>query len=318
MAVEFKDIIELIKAIAWPTVVVTTVILLRKPLAKFISELGGRATKVSFFQFAIELTTMPEFKATWSVGSDDVRKLSPATVFDSAAQSLFNQIADSTASDYAIIDLGKEKHWLTSRLYIFAVMLERMRNLECLVFLETQGDTRRRFLGVASPSQVRWALAQRYPWLEAAFAEAYSEVSPKPPNTAFPYILSAQGGLQTYTANDLARHFIEKIQQNVAPTTDAHEWVTLEQQLLWEHAAWLDGDRRQRDLADILQMPWVLDSVDTPANKRARAVLRRDGLFVALVDEEGIFRSLVDRQALLEQVGRHYAEPTEDESVTKQ
>jgi hypothetical protein len=82
---------------------------------------------------------------------------------------------------------------------------------------------------------------------------------------------------------------------------------------LWEHAVWLDNEERRRILNPLLQTSSFLDSVDMPSEKRSRAILRREGEFVALVDEHGRFKGLIDRQAMTEQVAKKYAEPTEDE-----
>ena len=83
--------------------------------------------------------------------------------------------------DYAVFDLGDGWRWLTSRLFIFATMLERMRGLRCCVFFESSGRVSKRFLGTAEPAAVRWAFAHRYPWLNPAFADAYAKnVSPTP------------------------------------------------------------------------------------------------------------------------------------------
>ena len=313
-----------IVGIAWPLVVLIALYRLREPLAKFVSELGGRATKVSVFQFSVELATIPEFKPTYVVGYETLRNLTPSTAFDSGTTTLFEQISDVSASDYAIIDLGVKEKWLTSRLYIFALMLGRMRNLKCLVFLETRGEVRRVFLGSATPDQIRWTLAQKYPWLEAAFVHAYSGAIPNPANMATandPFIFSDHGALIAYKANDLVQHYVDAIQQNVEPPpplpNEPEEWIPLYDTFnnpYWERTAWLDGDLRANFLVPVLQTASVVDSVDIPAETRVRSILRRSAAFVALVDQNGVFQALVDRQELLDQVAKKLAAPTENGS----
>jgi hypothetical protein len=59
------------------------------------------------------------------------------------------------AFDYAVFDLGDGRKWLTSRLFVFATMLERMRGIRCCVFLESSGVVEKRFVATASPNAVR-------------------------------------------------------------------------------------------------------------------------------------------------------------------
>ena len=300
------DLVELSWGICWPLVVVVALVVFHKPLSRFLEQLGRRATKLSVFQFAVELSTVPEFSPAWSGPFlQDVRQPSPADEFSSSAMALFEQIRDDTAFDYAVVDLGTGHQWLTSRLFIFAIVLKRMRGLQCFVFLETRGDVRKRFLGLASPDRVRWALSRRYPWLEAAFANAYSQIPDHQTR-------SVHGALEPWGATELARLFLQQIQQDRQPDSDENEWVTLTDQETWEHAKWLDAARLESILGNDLQVSWVKDSPDVSPAERAKAVLRRDDPFVALVDEEKKYRSLIDRQALVEKVVKRLVEPSDD------
>ena len=85
---------------------------------------------------------------------------------------MLEQVQSTKPADFAIIALEAGEAWLTSRLYIAAVMMERMRGTQVFVFVERTASTERRLLAVASVRQLRWALARRYPWLEAAFVRA--------------------------------------------------------------------------------------------------------------------------------------------------
>jgi hypothetical protein len=317
-----KEFIEFIKVIVWPLVVAGALVGFYQQIARFLDELGRRATKVSVYQVAFELATVPEFAPSWSIGSIDVRGLSSADIFDSVADTLFKQLMGNVQADYAIVDLGEGKQWLTSRLFIFAVVLERLRGLRSFVFLERCGGVRRRFVGVASPDQVRWALARHYPWLEAAFAQAYSSVTPYDPRQrtdpyifSDPYAFSDPNAPQLPLAKQLVRSFLHNIQQNQDPPPDQMEsWESFTTQAgkLWERANWLDGERLERDLQGVLQTSWLLDSPDIASSRRTEAILRREGHFVALVEESGRFRRLVDRQAILEQVASKMGIPPGD------
>jgi len=266
--------------------------------------------KFSIFEFALELSALPEFTPNWSAPSlTDVRQPSPADQFSSNAMALFDQIRSDAASDYAVIDLGTGQQWLTSRLFIFAVLLQRMRALQCFVFVETVGETRQKFIGMASPEGVRWGLARRYPWLEEAFAQAYGTL-------ANFQILSNSGALDTWQATQLVQFYLQRIQQNVLPTTDVPEWVTLGTQQTWEHAKWIDAQRLERVLHAVLDDSWIPDSPDEISTARTKAVLRRRGPFVASVDGDRKFKTLIDRQALLEALAARFAAATETEAAS--
>jgi hypothetical protein len=296
MTVEFKDIIALINAIAWPAFAVITLAVFRKPLLRLFQEIGKRVTKFSAFDVSIELTKVAEFTPSWSGPYlSDVRQLTPADEFSSAALALFEQIESDVASDFAIIDLGVGQQWLTSRLFIFAILLERMRGLRCFVFVETRGNVRRRFVGTATPVEVRWAISHKYPWLEAAFAKSYSALPDY-------QIRSIHGSIDPWKATQIVNAYLSEIQQDHEPDSDQIEWVCLKQQQLWEHAKWISGSRIDRLLGSILNDSWFLDSPDISNEEKTKAILRRKGQFVALVDEERKFRRLVDRQDLLEKV----------------
>lgn len=302
MTVTLNNIIQLISDLVWPTVVVIAFVKFHKPLSLFLEELGRRATRISVFQFSVELPAASEFRPDWKVGpfDSDLRHSTSADQLMSGVATLFEQFRDDKALDYAVIDLGIGKEWLTSRVFIFALMLERMRSLRCIVFLETSGNVRRRFLGIASPNKVRWAIAQRYSWLECAFAQAYSQINNY-------RIMSVQGALDPQAAKDLVRHFLEQIQgPEPGPGMDASEWIALRDptgtQPRWEHAKWFDGASLERELYSILDDSCIPISPDVPTDEQVQAILRRKGPFVALVEEGGRFKSLVDRQALLDQV----------------
>jgi hypothetical protein len=313
MVIGFKDIITLIQALFWPVVVVVALIIFRDPLSRFLRGMGQRATKLSAFQFTVELAAVPEFAPTWSVLNSDVRQLTSANVFDSASQTLFAQFASEVGFDYAVVDLGTGQEWLTSRLFIFAIMLQRMRGLKCFVFLETDGSVRKRFLGVATPDSIHWSLAMTFPWLEQAFAKSYAQISPQ--------IRSVQGALETWVATNLVRDFITEIQSVQPPdATVENEWVAftpknqLPPQQLWEHGQWLSAADVEQILGGLLQASQVQASPDFPLSRRTQAILRCEGAFTALTEDRGRFKQLIDRYSLLEQVAAYLEENFDDSS----
>jgi hypothetical protein len=306
--------------LAWPVVAAAALYWYREPLTRFLEGLGQRVTKLALFEFAIELATMPEYAPVWKIGADDVRRLTSAQVFDSGTQTLFEQMAIQPGSDYAVVDLGFGNQWLTSRLYIFALMLARMRNLRCFVFVHTRGEVYRRFLGVATPEAIRWALARRYPWLEHAYINAQHSLYAGDPASlsadASVQILSDYGSLDWYRARQLVNQYVTLIQQSVAPPSETQtEWEELEAQpptpALWERTEWITVPLLADLLSGVMDEAHVEDSPDLPSQMQAAAIARRPAPFVALVDKERVFHALVDRQVLLEKLAVHFAEGSE-------
>ena len=165
-----------------------------------------------------------------------------ASIADSTRM-ILEQAQSTMPADYAVIDLGAGEEWLTSRLFIAAVMLERMRGVKVFVFLETTAAQAHRFVAICTLSQIRWSLACRYPWLEAAWLRAYTTVFPAfapagvtVPNGAAwlpdPLIISpapspiqsATGALEPWNARNVVGQFIQLLQiaaELVQPPTSA-------------------------------------------------------------------------------------------------
>src|SRR5438309_7526446 len=318
--------IDVTRVLVWPLVALMALIALRKPLAAMLGDVGKRATKFSVWQFAVELSTVPELAPAWNVPyAGDVRQLTNAAVFDSATTTLFEQLASTGASDYITVDLGSGDQWLTSRLYIFAVMLRRLRGLRCIVFTATVGEVRGSFVGWAEPTDVRWMLAMKYPWFETAYAHALATVEPG--------IMSHEGGMVNYVANRVVREFLAQIQAlgpavpepsaNLVPAASQAgsaaapaDWISLpraspaEPQGM-EHAAWITARLLEQVIGPRDTDNAFADSPDITPEKRAQAIARREGPFVALVNPTGRFKGLVDRQALLESIATGYAQSGE-------
>jgi len=133
------------------------------------------------------------------------------------------------AVDYAMIDLGTGQNWLTSRLFAVAIM-RGMQALKTFVVVDSLGKIQDRFLGLVPPDTLRWAIAREYPWLERAYAAAYSST------ISNQLIRSESGALDEVAAATLLQQFISSIQAR--QTGGAGEWVELGTQK-WEHASWV-------------------------------------------------------------------------------
>jgi hypothetical protein len=223
-------------------------------------------------------------------------QLGPGIVSSSYVMDLLNRIQGEGVVDYAIIDLGSGTSWLTTRLFIFAILLRRMRSLRAFVLVETREGIEKRFLGVKSPEAVRFSLAREYPWLERAFANAYAAT----PNLT---IRSESGALEPHAAGTVVERFIhdESIQSKARPQDD--EWIQLSSGTS-EHARWINRSLIERLFGVSPLQSSVEDVDDLTSTQRTAAILACHGPFVALVDKDRRFKALVDRNALLERAVR--------------
>lgn len=311
MNINWTLVVEVIKALAWPIVAGFALYLLRRPLVELVAQVARRARKVSVFEVSVELETLPELQPSWSVGDMDPRRLSSALIFDNPSQTLFQELLKPAQADYAIVDLCSGDAWVTSRLFIFSLILDEVTGLRAFVFLESAAGTRRRFLGVASPSNVRRALGRRYPWLEEAFARALHGMYPNVPQSESPGVskFSAdQTSLFTPAEQKmvtcLVKRFVDGVQRKTdPPENEKQSYLQIgTEPNTWERAHWIDGERLERDLGDVLERAWVDESLDSPRSLVSESVIRRNASFVALVDSDRRFVGLVDRYALLTQM----------------
>jgi hypothetical protein len=58
-AFDVKDFILLVQATAWPLTTLAGLFYFRRPLRKLFEELSGRASKITIFDFSIELAKVP-------------------------------------------------------------------------------------------------------------------------------------------------------------------------------------------------------------------------------------------------------------------
>jgi hypothetical protein len=306
-----------------------------------VTALGARVSKLSVFK--VELELVPAASAAVSTPLlDDIRSATTSATISDSSRMMLDQVQTGTQADFAMIAIGEGKEWLTSRLYIAAVMLERMRGVQMFVFVEKSPTTGRRLIAVASVPHVRWTLAQRYPWLEAAWARSYvalfpatvaAGTAPLPPNVAFlpdprtlagqpPIIKSTTGATEPYAARQLVSRFIDSLQQPPAPlatpmapgppaATGADDWVVLGPGTR-ERARWVTRELLTDLLPPDALRAWTDVFRDAPTARRTRAVLRRAGPFVALVEgPDREFARLVNRRALLEDIATSLGEEPE-------
>jgi hypothetical protein len=190
-------------------------------------------------------------------------------------------------------------------------MLQRMRALRCLVFVETHDGIVGRFLGIATSDSVHWLLAHHYPWLEQSYINAQCARVP------LIEIKSRNGSLEASVANKIADEFLrslDKYQPKDQPPDHVKEWVFLENAGYWEHGSWINRFLLEKGLNDAFEKyEYFEDSRDTSQSERIKAILRRKGSFVALVDKDRVFLRLIDRKKLLEEIAAKIASVSDEQ-----
>jgi hypothetical protein len=318
------DLPSLLRAITWPVIVVIAFFLFRSSLGDLVGILGRRIQKFSFGGVSLELAQVSEIKPPQTLDTE-IRQLDAGLYPQSGVSgltTLINQLQRGGKQDYIVIDFGSEasRRWLTSRLYLLVLLITLLDRQLCLVFVETVGDVRKRFVGMAFPSRVRWGLARTYSWLETAAAGVYglalgslqcvppgvlqfnpAAVLQFDPNTGF---------LPDFQLSQLVQQFLMAIRAPQlppgTPMPDAGEWVPVGNQLL-EHAKWLDGPKIEHVLGSDLDASYVMLSPNQTFGDLGDAVLRQHGHFVAVVDTDKTFRGLVDRSAVLEKLATEFS-----------
>ncbi len=251
-----------------------------------------------------------EFKTDWSdFSGSDARKL-----FYHESMSFPGPLIESMSKpehiDFMIVDLGTGNKWLTSRLFIFTVMLMKMREMRCLVFLRSMDDIVRRFIGLASAKDVLYSLISTYPFLEKAYSEVQSfGGSPiKKPDL--------------YQSKDMVLNFLtnpEILQPTKSPPDDSDGWVNLTKSdgtQVMEHAHWLDLEILSGVCGSSINYEaWVEVDPDKSKANKISAILRRTGRFVAMVDKDRRFKHLIDRYSVLEDLAMHATESATESPV---
>jgi hypothetical protein len=301
------DLVEIVVGLAWPIVVLVAIVLLRRQLPSIAQAAARQGFKLSGAGVSLEVNAatalpMPEI-AFGQVG----QPLPSSTVGGSGSTELERLFQPATPLDYAVIDLGTGHSWLTSRIYLFALMLRRMRSMEEFVFVQTSAAVTGSFLAHVSLERVRWRIAQRQPWLEQAYAQAYSNAWTDP--TLSMNITSDLGELDYWPATQVVQRFLAGIQRQKPAGTSNPGWVdvtvppsigTVPGQSWEEHADWVDGLMLRDLFKDAPVFEFVVDAPGLPQSQRTEWILHMDTRFVAVVDRAQRFDKLIDRTRLLD------------------
>lgn len=337
----FGNFFSLVQAIVWPVVVVAVVLIFRKQLPKLVQTLSGRISSLTAAGVTLEFAAAEPAEETLRRLDEIKEPSSTGPPPPSGIRSLLELAKASPPADYLVIDLRDGLAWLTSRLYLFAVVLPPVLALRCFVFVGTRDLVPRYFLGLASPESVARALERRYPWLHTARVETQLQplVTGQAPNRYLswhPYgdteaavkrllqgtatvnwglpqaealgeivqaLVSPIDLFQPGQIETFVNRFLEnpKLRRPHNVTALDEDWVHLN--TVDEHAHWIKDEQHLLDLigTDLHREQVVVNST-TDDEVLEKAVLRKRGDFVAVTDPEGRFNQLIDRIALLERV----------------
>jgi hypothetical protein len=313
------DIAATLSAVLWPIVVLTVLFAYRSKIPALIEGLASRISKIEFAGVSLELARAKPFVPEWA-GSPtalDLRhKATALQVTDSTERTFLTQLIDEGTGDYAEINLGTGGEWLTSRLFIMAIVFAQMKGIGCFVFVETSGSVRKRFVGWAEPARIRWALAKRYPWLERAYAEAYAAINSqgnvvivsRHGRFGYPYAPGDPGA-----SIDLLKEFLQRIQQPFPPPpipAEQNEWVVVDPATnTHERARWINAEELERVLEDDCSTAVVHSSELRSKNAagQLKAFLAVPARLVAVVSDDQRFEYLVRRDVLVEQLAKSMA-----------
>jgi hypothetical protein len=316
------DVADLVGAVVWPLVILPGVYLFRVPLRQLVGRIGTSASSLSIGPGGVKIdfgSAVAKVASEETTVLGDLRSAAPALA-DSAASTMFEQLAAEDPAPHLLVDLGEGREWLSSRLYLFAVMLASMRRTRTLVFVETLNGLRGRFVGLATTVQVHYALARTYPWLEADYANAYATAttnwrSQSAPQNREPFVLDHYGRLSQGVAQPIVSLFLTNIKirppaGNVLPA----EWLdeTVNGVPLNEHAHWLKGSDVERILGAALERwAYITETMPRSPSEIAAATVRMSGHdSVALVDDQHRFKGvIVDRRQALEALGSQSPDP---------
>jgi hypothetical protein len=298
--------VELSRSLAWPAVAVLVGLAFWKPLSLFLTSLGGRISKLSAFKVEIELASAKSPPATPLL--DEIKSETyHAPMVDSSRQML-EQVQSTAPADYTLIELGHGREWLSTRLFIAAVMMQRMRGVQAIVFVEACETTERRFVAVVGAGRLRWILAQRYPWLEGALVSAMAQVYQypieDPRTTQQQRITTDTGALEPWQAQQFVRNFLNAVQTRDAAARASPEppkgWLRFQD--YDERAEWLDRRLLHALLPEDAFQACIQPRYDDSRAKKSRALLRCRAPFVALLGDDGRFLRLLNRQKHLEEL----------------
>jgi hypothetical protein len=325
MTLQPIDIPSILSALAWPSVVAAALFVFRHSAADLAKLVSERVQKLSFAGFGVEFATVRN--VTPASLDVELRQMSGAPPSPSGSANIYQLYQDllyGGPQGYVVVDLGSDEkpQWITSRLYLLAYLITLIDPKISMVFVETFGGVRQRYIGFASPDDVRWALARRYVWLEPAMAGAYAMLARgnfmpvanpttgQIPPPSGPQVDRNTGRLDVSQASQLMSAFLANVRGTVPPPNAlkewARDWIDLGDGAA-EYAVWLNARRLERRLGKALSRACVIVPPNEALDDLGPAVLKQQGNYVAVLDSERQFQGLLDRYAILDRFVRDYS-----------
>lgn len=295
-------VVQVVKAGLWPLVVVIGFVLFRDSIRACLSAIGMRASKFSAFSFTIELASLPDAQPWSGPVLDDLKSEFALETLDSSG-SLFEAIKDTTPVDYttpveyATVDLEDGKAWLTSRLFILAALIPRVRPIQRIVFV---CNAAKRFLGECSVTAVAEALAKRYPHLEEEYLRINVSAAQSNGKTQLNLRRSMLGPMAPGEATQMLSQFLLAVRNGGVTGTPG--WTSLGRYV--EHAEWITNSLIIELSDKRLNTVPVTRDTSEDGTFAARILLQRAQDYVAIVGIDGRFLRLVDRRKAIDQVIR--------------
>ena len=289
------DFVDAADKLAWPITVLILALAFYKPVRRLLEQLGLKGGEISIGSLSVKFPELKEAALDADVTAFQAGD-AVSLVSNSAKTTLLNMLREPGRKDYIVISLGEGAGWLSSRLFIFALMLQRMKGLRSIVFLDGSAP---KFLGTASPEHVRWALAREQPWLEKAYVTAMGQFAYVSPSS---FVVSNEGALDPQTANDVVKAFIYEVRSAAQNGVFAQApiWAGLPDGTVEVGSTWLIGADLVRQLDTDLHKDAITEGGDPQSD--ARTLLQCKAQTVARVKSSGEFASLIDRTAYLNQV----------------
>jgi hypothetical protein len=242
-------------------------------------EVGGFSLQLALVQLPAPLSTEP------------LGTLRGEVLPDSGSRAFSVLLRHPAPIAYSVVSLGDGQEWLTSRLLVFAVVLQELRDARCFVFTKRVGESGPdQFVGTVQPDDLRRCFAWRYPWLTAAMAQAWEKIVANQAGPDRPRLSAETADLLLQQTSQLL------VQQNQAGPSGNPEWASVRGRL--EHARWVNDSTLADALGSHLNLRRIAAS--SVSDVTPAAVMAVGGQFVALVDHDNRFVALLDRIALIE------------------
>jgi hypothetical protein len=204
---------------------------------------------------------------------------------------LFGGLQNPVHWDFIVADIEDGQRWLASRLFIFAVLLKELRDLQFVVVVESVSGVPKRLLGVTTPDHVRSAFAASYPWFEDRLVEGAHAAK----------IGMFRSRMSVVQARTILDAFIDGLQRTTPPNIEIQEWSALGNGNLWERSPWLTNDKVTLNLSSTFFDDSTIqrESIEKDFSLY-RDIMRRQAPCVAVVNAKGEFLDLFPKQSILD------------------